>query len=268
MVLPRRPPRRACKTRPEVMTLLEGDRPAGRALCRACRGDQARHCLPLRKRMPLLRSAPVEWPPISGTSDWFEPEKLGGKAMTDKTVSPHSVLRRTMLVGTAGVLGGAVLRPAPVQSQTGTARRPCPTALPRRARFVGDSPLEGADLPPTKLRVLLALRENCAAKSSCVTYGQPGNCRAYSAAFCSEGRIIMREYRLMGAAWFCLGLLVLPGCAAQPTGTASQAPVPALQPSMARVWVLRQGNAPGGNGGIVPLLRSHLLDACLQRLSV
>jgi hypothetical protein len=57
----------------------------------------------------------------------------------------------------------------------------------------------------------------------------------------------MREYRLMGAAWFCLGLLVLPGCAAQPTGTASQAPVPALQPSMARVWVLRQGNAPGGN---------------------
>jgi hypothetical protein len=57
----------------------------------------------------------------------------------------------------------------------------------------------------------------------------------------------MREYRLMGAAWFCLGLLVLPGCAAQPIGTASQAPVPALQPSMARVWVLRQGNAPGGN---------------------
>jgi hypothetical protein len=57
----------------------------------------------------------------------------------------------------------------------------------------------------------------------------------------------MREYRLMAARWFCLGLLVLAGCAAQPTGTASQAPVPALQPSMARVWVLRQGNAPGGN---------------------
>ena len=41
--------------------------------------------------------------------------------MTEKTVRPDSVLRRTMLVGTAGVLGGAVLRPTPVQSQTGTA---------------------------------------------------------------------------------------------------------------------------------------------------
>ena len=41
--------------------------------------------------------------------------------MTKKTVRPHSVLRRTMLVGTAGVLGGAVLRPPGVQSQTVTA---------------------------------------------------------------------------------------------------------------------------------------------------
>jgi hypothetical protein len=41
--------------------------------------------------------------------------------MTEKTVRPHSVLRRTMLAGTAGVLGGAVLRPTPVQSQAGTA---------------------------------------------------------------------------------------------------------------------------------------------------
>ena len=41
--------------------------------------------------------------------------------MTEKTVRPRSVLRRTMLVGTAGVLGGAVLGPTPVQSQTGTA---------------------------------------------------------------------------------------------------------------------------------------------------
>ena len=57
----------------------------------------------------------------------------------------------------------------------------------------------------------------------------------------------MREYRLMAARWFCLGLLVLAGCAAQPAGTASQASVPALQPSMARVWVLRQPSAPGGN---------------------
>jgi hypothetical protein len=56
----------------------------------------------------------------------------------------------------------------------------------------------------------------------------------------------MRGNRLMAAPWFCLGLLVFAGCAA-PTGTASQAPVPALLSSMARVWVLRQGNAPGGN---------------------
>jgi hypothetical protein len=55
----------------------------------------------------------------------------------------------------------------------------------------------------------------------------------------------MRRYRLLAPMW--LGLLMLAGCAAQPIGTASQAPVPALQPSMARVWVLRQGNAPGGN---------------------
>ncbi len=50
--------------------------------------------------------------------------------MTEKTVRPHSVLRRTMLVGTAGVLGGAVLGPTPVQSQTGTAPA---AAVPGRA---------------------------------------------------------------------------------------------------------------------------------------
>lgn len=44
-----------------------------------------------------------------------------------------------------------------------------------------------------------------------------------------------------------LGLLLLAGCAAQPTRTASQASVPALAPDMARVWVLRQPSAPGGN---------------------
>src|SRR5580700_12160345 len=31
--------------------------------------------------------------------------------------------------------------------------------------------------PPTNLWALLAFRESCAAKSSCATYGQPGNCR-------------------------------------------------------------------------------------------
>jgi len=43
------------------------------------------------------------------------------------------------------------------------------------------------------------------------------------------------------------GFLLLAGCVAQPAGTASQAPVAALQPNMARVWVLRQPSAPGGN---------------------
>src|ERR1700681_2912325 len=36
--------------------------------------------------MPLLRSAPVERRPIRRTSGWFEPEKLGGDAITEKTV--------------------------------------------------------------------------------------------------------------------------------------------------------------------------------------
>ena len=46
---------------------------------------------------------------------------------------------------------------------------------------------------------------------------------------------------------FCLGLFLLAGCAAQPARIASQVPVPALQSDMARVWVLRQPSAPGGN---------------------
>ena len=46
---------------------------------------------------------------------------------------------------------------------------------------------------------------------------------------------------------FCLGLLLLAGCAATATRTASQAPVAPLQPDRARVWVLRQPSAPGGN---------------------
>jgi len=58
---------------------------------------------------------------------------------------------------------------------------------------------------------------------------------------------MMRKYRIPTPTGFCLGLLVLAGCAAQPTGTVSSTPVAALQPSMARVWVLRQRSAPGGN---------------------
>ena len=38
--------------------------------------------------------------------------------MTEKTARQPSVSRRTMLAGTAGVLGGAVLPPTPVSSQT------------------------------------------------------------------------------------------------------------------------------------------------------
>jgi hypothetical protein len=57
----------------------------------------------------------------------------------------------------------------------------------------------------------------------------------------------MRRYCFTSPMGFCLGLLVLAGCAAQPAGTTSQPPVPALQPGMARVWVLRQPSSPGGN---------------------
>jgi hypothetical protein len=56
----------------------------------------------------------------------------------------------------------------------------------------------------------------------------------------------MRKYRFAAPTGFCLGLLMLAGCAAQSAGPASQ-PIPALQAGMARVWVLRQPSAPGGN---------------------
>src|ERR1700720_3049542 len=73
---------------------------------------------------------------ISRSSGWFEPGKVGGKAMTEKTVRCRSVLRRTMLVGTAGVLGGAVLRPTPVRSQTGAAPAVAvPGSSPPGARY-------------------------------------------------------------------------------------------------------------------------------------
>jgi len=58
---------------------------------------------------------------------------------------------------------------------------------------------------------------------------------------------MMRKYRTSAPAGLCLGLLALAGCAPQPTGTASLASAPTLQPGMARLWVLRQPNAPGGN---------------------
>lgn len=58
---------------------------------------------------------------------------------------------------------------------------------------------------------------------------------------------MFREYRAAAPIGLCVGLIALAGCAAQPTGTASRAPVPPLQPDMARVWVLRQPSSPIGN---------------------
>ncbi|MGA8756629.1 MAG: hypothetical protein WB611_09895 [Stellaceae bacterium] len=63
----------------------------------------------------------------------------------------------------------------------------------------------------------------------------------------------MRDCRFV-AAGLCGGVLLLGACGAQPGGTASQASVPALQPNMARVWVLRQSNAPGGNVAADPMV--------------
>jgi len=58
---------------------------------------------------------------------------------------------------------------------------------------------------------------------------------------------MIRKYRILTPLWFGLGLLALADCAPQPAGTASQASAPALQPGMARVWVLRQPNPSRGN---------------------
>jgi hypothetical protein len=58
---------------------------------------------------------------------------------------------------------------------------------------------------------------------------------------------MMHKYRISPPVGFCLGLLLLAGCAPPPGRTASQAAAPALQPDMARVWVLRQPSSPGGN---------------------
>jgi hypothetical protein len=44
-----------------------------------------------------------------------------------------------------------------------------------------------------------------------------------------------------------LGLIALAGCAAPQGGATPPAPVAALEPGMARVWVLRQPSSPIGN---------------------
>lgn len=55
----------------------------------------------------------------------------------------------------------------------------------------------------------------------------------------------MMRSRLL--ALICFGLLGLGGCAAQPTPNAALNSVPALQPNMARVWILRQRNVEAQN---------------------
>src|SRR5260370_1677062 len=76
-----------------------------------------------------FHAAPVEWPRSAAAPAGSNQEKLGGDAMTEKTVRPHSVLRRTMLVGTEGVGCGAALRSAPLHAQP----RATPPAAPRRS---------------------------------------------------------------------------------------------------------------------------------------
>jgi hypothetical protein len=59
--------------------------------------------------------------------------------------------------------------------------------------------------------------------------------------------MIMRSRLLSTPLWLVLYLVALAACAPPSAGPASPAEVRALAPGMARVWVLRQPNAPGGN---------------------
>jgi hypothetical protein len=67
----------------------------------------------------------------------------------------------------------------------------------------------------------------------------------------------MSRYRFVPLMGCGLGLLVLAGCAAQPGGTASQASVPALQPNMARVWVLRSPSLGSVTTGADPMIYAN-----------
>jgi hypothetical protein len=53
--------------------------------------------------------------PVVRAKNW------GGKVMAEKTVRRHSVSRRTMLVATAGMLGGAGLQRSPAHAQSNAA---------------------------------------------------------------------------------------------------------------------------------------------------
>jgi hypothetical protein len=65
------------------------------------------------------------------------------------------------------------------------------------------------------------------------------------------------RYRFLALMWSGLGLLVFAGCATQPGGTASQAPIPALQPNMARVWVLRSPSLGSVTTGADPMVYAN-----------
>jgi hypothetical protein len=55
------------------------------------------------------------------------------------------------------------------------------------------------------------------------------------------------KYRHMAPVWLGLCLLAAAGCAPQQTAAVSQAPIPPVDPGMARVWFFRQADPPGGN---------------------
>jgi len=103
----------------------------------AAASERRFHCwLPSGKRMSVPHSSPVECLPISRWLGWFAPEKIGGKAMIEKTVRRRLLSRRTMLAGTAGVLGGAVLAATPAHAQTGAPAAPVtPGSAPPGSRY-------------------------------------------------------------------------------------------------------------------------------------
>jgi hypothetical protein len=67
----------------------------------------------------------------------------------------------------------------------------------------------------------------------------------------------MREYRSMAAGWFCLGLLVLAGCAVEQAKTSWDTSIPSMQPGLARVWVLRMPSEAGVTSGADPMVYAN-----------
>ena len=57
----------------------------------------------------------------------------------------------------------------------------------------------------------------------------------------------MTRYRLMVPASLGLFMLALADCSPRPTAATSQAQIPAVRPSMARVWFFRQTDPTGGD---------------------